>query len=106
MKIFKLKDMIKGWFIGNFEPTIIKTNAVEIGVKEYTAGDYEPFHYHKIATEITCIISGEVEMNGVTYHQGDIIVISPNEGTDFRAITDVKNVVIKYPGANNDKYLG
>ena len=106
MKTHKLKEMIKGWFIGNFDPTLYKTNDVEVGVKEYKAGDTEEFHYHKIATEITCIISGTVEMNGKTYTEGDIIVIEPYNGTDFCAVTDSKNVVVKIPGANNDKYIG
>ena len=50
MKAFNLKDFTKGWFVGNFDPTLIKTNDVEIGVKEYKAGDYESFHHHRIAT--------------------------------------------------------
>ena len=45
-------------------------------------------------------------MNGIRYKAGDIIEIKPLEGTDFKAITDSQNVVIKIPGANNDKYLG
>ncbi len=67
MKVDKLDRMVKGWFVGNFEPTVIKTNDVEVAVKKYKAGDYEPAHYHKIATEVTVIVSGEVEMNGVRY---------------------------------------
>lgn len=105
MRVEKLDKMIKGWFVGDFEPTILKTDAVEVAVKKYKAGDYESAHYHKIATEITVIVSGEVEMNGIRYAEGDIIVIEPNEATDFRAITDVVTTVVKYPGANNDKYL-
>ena len=35
MKVVKLEDMVKGWFIGNFDPTLIKTNDVEVAVKEY-----------------------------------------------------------------------
>ena len=106
MNKFNLKDFTRGWFVGNFNPSLIKTNDVEVGVKEYKAGDYEEFHHHKISTEITCITKGEVEMNGVRYKEGDIIEIKPFEGTDFKAITDSQNVVIKLPGANNDKYLG
>ena len=105
MHIHKLDKMVKGWFVGNFEPTVLKTNDVEVAVKKYKAGDYESAHYHKIATEITVIISGEVEMNGVRYSEGDIIVISPNESTDFRVLKDTVTTVVKYPGANNDKYL-
>ena len=106
MKVAKLEDMIKGWFVGNFEPTLLKTNDVEIAVKEYKKGDYEDKHYHKKATEITVIISGRVKMNGVEYNKGDIIVIEPNEATDFEALEDTINTVVKYPGENNDKYLG
>ncbi|NBL00057.1 MAG: hypothetical protein EOM50_19015, partial [Erysipelotrichia bacterium] len=81
MKVAKLEDMVKGWFIGNFDPTLIKTNDVEVAVKEYKKGDYEEKHYHKIATEITVIVTGKVKMNGVEYSKGDIIVIEPNEAT-------------------------
>lgn len=106
MKTAKLDDMVKGWFVGNFNPTLLKTNDVEVAVKEYKKGDYEEKHYHKIATEITVIISGRVKMNGVVYTKGDIIVTEPNEATDFEALEDTVNTVVKYPGANDDKYLG
>ena len=74
-------------------------------VKRYKAGDYESSHYHKIATEITLIVSGQVEMNGIYYDEDDIIVIEPNDRTDFKCLTDVVTVVVKYPGANDDKYV-
>lgn len=106
MKTAKLEDMVKGWFVGNFEPTLLKTNAVEVAVKEYKKGDYEERHYHKIATEITVIISGKVRMNGGVYSKGDIIVIESGESTDFEALEDSINAVVKYPGASNDKYIG
>ena len=105
MKFFHLKDMVKGWFVGNFEPTALLTQDVEVAVKKYKAGDYEPAHYHKIATEITVIADGEVRMNGVTYSSGDIILIEPNQATDFLAITDVITTVVKFPGAKDDKYI-
>ena len=50
MKTAKLQDMKKGWFIGNFDPTLCATNDVE-------------------------------------------------------ALEDAVNVVVKIPGANNDKYV-
>lgn len=105
MKKYDLNTFIKGWFVGNFEPSLIKTNDVEVGVKIYKAGDYESSHYHKVATEITVIVSGEVEMNGVKYVSGDVIVTEPNERTDFKCLTDVVTTVVKYPGASNDKYV-
>lgn len=106
MKVVKLNDMVKGWFVGNFEPTLQKTNDVEVAIKKYRKGDIEDKHYHKIATEITAIVSGRVVMNGIEYDEGDIIVIAPNEATDFEALEDAVTTVVKYPGANDDKYLG
>ena len=105
MKISQINKMTKGWFVGNFEPTLYKTNDVEVAVKEYKAGDFEGKHFHKIATEITVIISGVVLMNGIEFKAGDIIIIEPNEVADFKALTNSKNVVVKLPGANNDKYI-
>ena len=105
MKVAKLNDMVKGWCVGNFEPTLCRTNDCEVAVKTYQKGDHEGRHYHKIATELTVIVSGEVEMFGQHFQAGDIIVCEPGDATDFTALTDAVNVVVKLPGANNDKYL-
>jgi mannose-6-phosphate isomerase-like protein (cupin superfamily) len=102
--ITNLSEMTKGWFIGNFKPTLCATEAVEVAVKEYPAGFSEEWHYHKIATEFTVIVSGEAEMNGCRLKKGAIIVIPPGEGTDFRAVTDVVTTVVKFPGAKDDKH--
>ena len=106
MKVFKLTDMVKGWFVGNFEPSVIKTSLVEVAVKKYKKGEFEPIHYHKVATEITVIVSGEVVMNGQVYKEGQFLYIEPNLSTDFLALTDVVTTVVKLPGAVGDKYLG
>ena len=105
MKTAKLSDMVKGWFIGNFTHSMCKTNDCEVAVKSYSAGDHEEKHYHKIATEYTVIISGRIKMFGREFGEGDIVVAKPREATDFTALTDSVNVVVKIPGANNDKYI-
>ncbi len=102
---YRIEEMVKGWFIGNFEPTLYQTNDTEVGVKQYKAGDHEASHHHKIATEFTVVLNGEIEMNGKRYKDGDIIKINPGVSTDFKAITDVTTVVVKIPGASNDKYV-
>jgi len=100
-----LKDFTKGWIVGNFTPTLLDTNDFEVAIKRYNIGDYEQVHHHKISTEITVVVEGEVEMNGTKYIKDDIITIQPNESTDFKCITDVVTVVIKTPSVNNDKYI-
>ncbi len=105
MEKYNLKDMINGWFIGNFEPSLFKTNDVEVAVKSYNAGDKDSFHFHKIATEFTIILIGSARMNQQTLQSGDIVIIRPGEETDFFALTDLMTVVVKIPGANNDKFI-
>jgi len=100
-----MKNMIRGWFIGDFTPTAFSTDSCEVAFKKYKAGDYEEKHLHKIGTEITMVINGKVTMNGVEYKEGDIILIESGEATDFKALTDVRTIVVKVPGAKEDKYL-
>ena len=105
MKVANLESMKRGWFVGNFDPSLYKTNDCEVAVKSYQAGDYEEKHYHKVATEITVIVKGTVRMFDREFAEGDIVVVEPGDATDFTAITDAMNVVVKMPGANDDKYI-
>ena len=104
MKTHNLNEYIKGWFIGKFNPTLLDTDVFEIAIKRYKAGDKEESHHHKIATEYTIIITGNVLMNNIKYSDNDIIIIEPNESTDFECLTDVITVVVKTPSIANDKY--
>ena len=100
-----LDKMVKGWFVGAFEPTLYKTNDVEVAVKEYEQGDSEQPHYHKIATEITVVNTGKVKMFDKIWAAGDIIVVEPGDITGFEALEKASTTVVKIPGALNDKYL-
>jgi quercetin dioxygenase-like cupin family protein len=105
MKKDRLDNFVKGWVVGNFEPTLFQTDDFEVAVKNYKAGDYEEKHYHKVATEWTIISKGRVLMNGVEYSEGDVITIEPNEATDFKVLEDTTTTVIKIPYVKGDKYL-
>ena len=105
MKSDNLNRMIKGWFVGGFSPSVFETTDFEVAVKKYNAGDNEEKHFHTIATEITVVVSGSIRMVDKVWKSGDIIVLEPGEATDFEAITDAINVVVKVPGALGDKYL-
>lgn len=104
MKTFNLGDMVKGWFVGDFEPCALSTTAAEVGVKTYRAGETEAPHVHRIATEVTLVLAGEVEMNGQTFASGQIITLEPGEPASFRALTDATTVVVKTPSVIGDKY--
>ena len=105
MKITKLSAMTNGWLIGDFEPSLLKTKDFEVAVQRFEVGEYAEWHVHKVATEYTVIVSGRAEMNGEPVGAGDIIVLAPGEGTDFRALTEVTTAVVKTPCVKGDKYL-
>lgn len=105
MKTAKLSTMVNGWFIGDFEPSLLRTKEFEVAVQHFDAGEYAEWHVHKVATEYTVIVSGRAKVNGHAVAEGDIVVLEPGEGTDFRAITDVTTAVVKTPCVKGDKYL-
>ncbi|HYD06825.1 MAG TPA: hypothetical protein VEC60_13915 [Reyranella sp.] len=104
MKLARLDDMVRGWFVGAFEPTAFHSEACEVAVRRYRAGDREDAHYHRVATEVTLVLSGTVRMAGQVLSAGQIVVLDPGEVTDFEALTDAVNVVVKMPSAPQDKY--
>jgi quercetin dioxygenase-like cupin family protein len=105
MKKDNLKNMVRGWFCGRIEPCVLSSD-FEVAVKRYKKGDFEAKHVHKISTEITVIVSGEVEMNGIKYIENDIITIPPGAATDFLCLTDdVITCVVKSISAPEDKYI-
>lgn len=104
MKKYRLENFTRGWLVGDFEPNIIKTKNFEFMVRFYKAGEKEARHVHKIADEITVIISGKFKMNGEILTTGDIIHLSPGNLSDFECIEDGANAVIKTPSIIGDKY--
>lgn len=106
MNKFNLENMLKGWFVGNFKPSVFLTEDVEISVKRYKKGDMEDTHHHRKATEITVIVEGTVMMNDKIFKKNEIVVIEPYESTNFFVLENAITVVVKIPGSSNDKYEG
>jgi len=105
MKKYNLKDFNKGWFIGNFSPTILNTTNFEIAIKYYKKGDFEDNHYHKQAIEYTIIIKGKVKMFDTVFKKGDIIQVYPYDKTSFTALSNTITAVVKTPSVKNDKFI-
>lgn len=105
MRHRRLEEMIGGWFVGDFEPTVLRTAGCEVACKRYEAGAHEPTHVHRVATELTLIASGSVRMCGKTFVAGDIVVLEPGEPSDFTALEPTTTVVVKLPSVAGDKYL-
>ncbi|WP_434747266.1 cupin domain-containing protein [Pantoea sp. Lu_F5_004] len=100
----RLADMTRGWFVGAFSPAAYQTSDVEVAVQSFPAGYRGEAHYHRIATEVTLLLSGEARMAGEPLVAGDILTLMPGTSTAFEALTDCVTVVVKHPGTLDDKY--
>ena len=105
MRVDRLAEMKRGWFVGNFEPTAYRTDDVEIAVKHYAAGDSEARHVHRVATELTAVVAGRVRMDGRELEAGELVTLEPGEPSDFQALTDAVVVAVKLPAVPGDKHL-
>ena len=104
MRHDRLETMTGGWFVGDFAPSVLRASDFEVAVKSYSKGQSEAAHLHRVATEITVVVTGRVRMAGREWSAGDIVTLEPNEETDFLALTDALTVVVKTPSLTGDKY--
>jgi hypothetical protein len=105
VEVRDISEFTKGWFIGDFEPTMFKTSDFEVGVKFFLKGDTEPLHKQIVATEFTVVVSGEIQMNGKKFVKGQIIRIDPEEPADFLALTDGSLLCLKTPSIPTDRVV-
>lgn len=100
----KLDNFKRGWFVGNFNPTILKANN-EVGIQSYHAGECHKEHYHEYTTEVNICVSGKCkfilrhiddeEQINFELVEDEILIIPPNYITKFLALTNCKVVVVK-----------
>lgn len=95
----------RGWVVGDFEPSLIKTKNIEVAIQQYSAGDEEEAHYHKEAIEYNIILDGVVKFNDDIYNQYEICIIEKDDITKFKAITNARVLVIKSASIKGDKYI-
>lgn len=95
----------QGWLVGNFSPSLHKTEHFEFGVKSFVKGAVEPMHLQKIAHELSSVVSGNCRIGSVLAGPGDCILIPPGVPADFEALTDCVIAVLKWPSIPSDKVV-
>lgn len=104
MNITNIKDYVRGWFIGNFNPSVLKTDQFEVGLLTHKKGEHWAEHYHKIATEYNVLVEGSMSVNGIHIRKGDVFVIQPNESSCPVFHEDCIVLCVKNPSIIGDKY--
>ena len=101
----RLEDMVRGWVVGDFEPSLLKTKDFEVAILLHKKAEEWPAHYHKIATEYNILLSGSMSVCGKELVEGDTFTILPNEVAAPVFYEDCRIVCIKVPSIPGDKYL-
>jgi|ERR1019366_183448 quercetin dioxygenase-like cupin family protein len=104
MKIAHIKDFTNGWFIGDFEPSLLKTPQFEVAHHFYPTGFIGTPHTHKIATEYNYIVNGRISVDGNILKTGDIFIYEPGDIADVKFLDDTNLIIVKTPSIPNDKY--
>lgn len=105
MNIYKMNQMKGGWFIGNFEPSVLKTTQFEIGILKHKKGEQWPKHKHKYAEEYNYIIEGQMTIQNTLLSSGDIFILNRGEIADPVFLEDCVVIVVKVPSIPGDKII-
>lgn len=105
MNLYKLEEMIGGWFVGNFSPTAFTTKDVEVSYKKHPKGEVWDLHYHEKVTEVNLLVRGKMKIREKLLDSGDIFILHPFEIADPEFLEDCEIVCVKLPGIANDKIV-
>ena len=107
MKIDSIHNYKNGWVVGDFSPTLLKTNQWEMSIQRFDLGHVSDNHYHKLTTEYNIIVEGGVAFAGdkKIYGRGTIFVIEPNETVDLEYVLDTTLVVFRDGSFPGDKWI-
>ena len=100
MKTLRIDNMVRGWFVGAFEPTAYHTNEFEVGYQTHRKGAID-HHFHPIVTEINLVVSGSMILHGKQLGPGDIFILEPYEITNPEFLEDTSIVCVKVPSIND-----
>ncbi len=104
MKKTKLSDCgQRGWFIGDFEGSVWPTKDFEVTYQKNPRSQTAS-HIHKIAHEITLVISGRQICNGQMFEAGDICILEPGDISQIEYLEETEVVTIKVPSCPSDKH--
>lgn len=104
MKTYRLENFKRGWFIGNFDPSIYKTDQFEVAIITHHKEENWPAHYHKVGTEYNILLEGKMMVGGKEINPWDIFVFEPGEIADPVFLENCKVLCVKVPSLPGDKY--
>lgn len=104
-QIYNTYEFTRGWFLGDFTPSILSTKEFEVGLLKHLQGEKWGYHYHKEATEYNLLLKGTMLFNGKKIEKGTAFTNYPNEIACPIFLEDCQVLCVKVPSVPTDKYI-
>lgn len=104
-KIINKNEYVRGWLIGDFEPSIEKNKDIELGYLFHEKDSIWDYHYHKESKEINILINGSMIINNIKYNKNELFIIDKNIISCPQFIENCDVLCIKIPSKSKDKYI-
>ena len=105
IQMYKIEDMFRGWFVGNFEPSVMKNTGFEIGYLFHKKGEKWLTHYHNNLIEVNLLIDGKMILNDLEINKNEIFVIDKKVLACPIFLEDCYIICIKIPQMVGDKVI-
>jgi quercetin dioxygenase-like cupin family protein len=105
MKVERLSDFHRGWIIGDFHPSMLRTPDFEVGVMQHHKGEVWPAHTHHVLWEYNVLVKGSMTMQNQLLTAGDVFTLQPGDVADPTFHEDCMIVCVKVPSIPGDKHL-
>jgi dTDP-glucose pyrophosphorylase len=105
IQISDINEMTRGWLIGDFEPSILRTKDFEVGYLNHKKGELWPVHYHAHMIEINVLIKGKMILNDIEINENQVFVIHKNDIACPIFVEDCFILCIKVPSIIGDKVI-
>lgn len=102
--IWHRDEFTRGWFIGNFHPSLYKTKDFEIGLLIHKAAESWDYHYHIEAEETNLLLKGRMKINEKTIEAGSVFRFPKKQIACPIFLEDCHIICIKEPSIPGDKY--
>ena len=101
--VWFVDSFVRGWFIGDFEPSIIRTKTWEVALLRHSKGEKWDFHYHAQADEVNVLLNGRMMLNGHEIRSRNVFTIPKKQIACPLFLEDCLILCIKTPSVIGDK---
>jgi hypothetical protein len=98
-----LADTVRGWFIGDFEPSFVRTKEFEIGLLTHEANENWDAHVHRESDEYNYLVQGTMLLNGAKFVAGEWFIFPRGHLAVPKFLETSQILCIKVPSRPGDK---